>query len=98
MVAADALGSPVRDVGTDETRVYAATDDALVVLEADSFIGFPDRRFERVATIPFRSMLGAALPADAADAPVSGLAVGADRVYLTLEGRPTVIGIAKPAL
>ena len=95
LVAADHLGAPVRDVGTDETRIYAATDDALVVLETDTFTGYPDHHFDRVATIPFRG----ALTDDAArHASVAGLAVGPDRVYLTLEGQPAVVSIAKPPL
>ena len=68
--------SPVRDVGTDETRVYAATDDALVVFEAASFTGYPDGQLHRIATIPYRDALSTGRP----DRPVPGLAVGPDRV------------------
>lgn len=43
VVAQQSMGAPVREVGTDETRVYAVTDDALIVLEANSFRGLPRR-------------------------------------------------------
>lgn len=95
IVATADLGSPVRDVGTDETRVYAATDDALVVFETDSFIGYPDGHLHRIATIPYRD----ALPdGPARSASVSGLAVGPDRVWLTLDGQDIVVGVAQPPI
>lgn len=95
VVAAADLGSPVRDVGTDETRVYAATDDAVTVFAADSFIGYPDGHLDRIATIPFRD----ALPdGPARGAPVSGLAVGPDHVWLTLDGQDVVVGVTEPPL
>jgi len=95
VVATADLGSPVRAVGTDETRVYAATDDALVVFETASFSGYPDGHLHRIATIPFRD----ALPdGPARSASVSGLAVGPDRIWLTLDGQDTVVGIARPPI
>ncbi|GAA4763742.1 hypothetical protein [Actinomycetospora chibensis] len=95
VVATADLESPVRDVGTDETRVYAATDDALVVFATDSFIGYPDGHLHRIATIPYRD----ALPdGPARSASVSGLAVGADRVWLTFDGQDALVGIARPPI
>ncbi|MFC5138279.1 hypothetical protein ACFPK1_08560 [Actinomycetospora rhizophila] len=95
VVASADLGAPVRHVGTDETRVYAATDDELVVFATRSFTGYPDGHLPRIATIPFRN----ALPdGPARSAPVSGLAVGPERVWLTLDGQDAVVGIAEPPL
>ncbi|WP_182359978.1 hypothetical protein [Tomitella gaofuii] len=89
------LGAPGRYIGTDNTRVYAATETALVVLEANSFEGFPrDGAIPHVRTIDFRQSLDGA----ARTAPLSGLAVGPDRIYLTLEGVSGVVSIAKPQL
>ena len=35
------MPSPIRRIGTDDTRVYVATDRELAVLESDSFTGYP---------------------------------------------------------
>jgi hypothetical protein len=95
-VAAEAdLGEPVEYLGVDATRIYAATRNKLVVLETDSYEGYDDNKFSIVDTIDFRRPLeGDVLQR----APLSGLAVGDDRVYLTLEGEPYVLSITKPSI
>ncbi|HWR48196.1 MAG TPA: hypothetical protein VN327_11385 [Pseudonocardiaceae bacterium] len=94
LVAQANLGEPVHYLGVDETRIYAATEHKLVVLKTNSFEGYHDQVFPIVTTIGFRS----ALHGEARNAPLSGLAVGPDRVYLTLEGQPYVLSIAKPSI
>jgi len=94
VVAQAKLGEPVRDVGVDETRIYAATEHKLVVLKTNSFEGYHDQTFPIVTTINFRSALHGA----ARDAALSGLAVGPERVYLTFEGQPAILSIAKPSI
>jgi hypothetical protein len=94
VVAQAKLGEPVHYVGVDETRIYAATEHKLVVLKTNSFEGYHDQMFPIVTTISFRS----ALHGEARNAPLSGLAVGPERVYLTFEGQPYVLSIAKPSI
>ncbi|GAA4813397.1 hypothetical protein [Tomitella cavernea] len=87
------LGAPARYIGTDNTRVYAATEDSLVVLQANSFEGYPpDGAIPVVRTIDFRRKLERA----ARQAPLSGLAVGPEKIFLTLKGVPGVVSITKP--
>ncbi|WP_407689001.1 hypothetical protein [Mycobacterium sp. HUMS_1102779] len=63
------LSSPIRYLGTDDTRIYAATDHDLTVLETASFIGYPNGAIPVVRTVDYR----AALPAgQVAAAPVVG--------------------------
>jgi hypothetical protein len=93
--AKKSLGEPVEYIGADEKRVYAATEDKLVVLKTENFEGFDNNGFEVVDAINFRRPLKReALK----DAPLSGLAVGptSGQVYLTLEGVPYVLSIDKP--
>lgn len=95
-VAAEAdLGEPVEHIGVDATRIYAATANKLVVLETDSYEGYTGQGFSIVDTIDFRTVLHREA---LRSAPLSGLAVGDDRVYLTLEGEPYVVSIAKPGI
>lgn len=94
VVAQAHLGEPVHYLGVDETRVYAATEHRLVVLATNSFEGYHDQIFPIVTTIDFRS----ALQGEAKQAPLSGLAVGPERVYLALQGQPYVVSVAKPSL
>ncbi len=93
-LASARLPSPIRALGTDDTRIYAATDHDVVALQTDTFTGFPGQRIPVLRTIDYRTRLPAALQS----APVSGLAVGPHRVYLTFAGAPYVIGVAKPHL
>jgi hypothetical protein len=93
-LAATRLPSPIRALGTDDTRIYAATDEAVVTLETDSFTGYPQRTIPVLRITNYRS----GLPAAVRSAPLSGMAVGPHRVYLTLVGTPYVVSVAKPHL
>ncbi|UXA08381.1 hypothetical protein KXD96_09990 [Mycobacterium sp. SMC-2] len=94
VLASTRLPSPIRELGTDDTRIYAATDREVVVLETASFTGFP------AGTIPVIRVIGyrAGLPPAIQSAPLSGMAVGPHRVYLTLADAPYVVSVAKPRL
>ncbi|WP_231986751.1 hypothetical protein [Mycobacterium sp. 852002-40037_SCH5390672] len=94
VLASTQLPSPIRELGTDDTRIYAATDRQLVTLETASFTGFPDGRIPVLRTIDYRSGLPPAAQADR----LSGMAIGPQRVYLTFAGAPYVVSIAKPRL
>lgn len=94
VLASTRLPSPIRELGTDDTRIYAATDHELVTLETASFTGFPDGRIPVLRTTDYRS----ALPPAAQAAHLSGMAVGPHRVYLTFAEAPYVVSIAKPRL
>jgi hypothetical protein len=89
------LSSPIRYLGTDDTRIYAATDHDVAVLETASFTGFPNGTIPVIRTIDYRGELP---PGPVASAPLSGMATGPDRVYLTLRGQSYVISVAKPHL
>jgi hypothetical protein len=94
VLASTRLPSPIRELGTDDTRIYAATDRELVTLETASFTGFPDARIHVLRTVDYRS----GLPPAARAAQLSGMAVGPHRVYLTFAQAPYVVSIAKPRL
>lgn len=94
VLASTRLPSPIRELGTDDTRIYAATDRELVTLETASFTGFPDGRIPMLRSIDYRSEL----PPAAQAAHLSGMAVGPHRVYLTFAQVPYVVSIAKPRL
>ncbi|WP_156765000.1 hypothetical protein [Mycobacterium sp. 1081908.1] len=95
VLASARLPSPIRELGTDDTRIYAATDHEVVTLEADSFTGFPGQKIPVIRVTNYRT----ALPAGAAQsARLSGMALGPHRVYLTLAGTPCVVSVAKPHL
>lgn len=94
VLASTRLPSPIRELGTDDTRIYAATDRELVTLETASFTGFPDGRIHVLRTVDYRS----GLPPAARAAHLSGMAVGPHRVYLTFALEPYVVSIAKPRL
>jgi hypothetical protein len=95
VLARTRLSSPIRYLGTDDTRVYAATDRDVAVLETASFTGFPDGTIPVLRTIDYR----AGLPGGpVASAPLSGMAIGPKRLYLTLRGQPYVVSVAKPHL
>jgi hypothetical protein len=94
VLASTRLPSPIRELGTDDTRIYAATDHELVTLEAACFTGFPDGHIPVLRAIDYRS----GLPPAAQAAQLSGMAVGPHRVYLTFAHAPYVVGIAKPRL
>lgn len=92
--AATRLPSPIRRLGSDESRVYAATDQEVVTLETNSFMRFEDDKVPVLRSSKYRS----ALPESQRSAPVSGMAVGQHRVYLTFAGTPTVVSVAKAHL
>jgi hypothetical protein len=87
------LGEPVRRVAVDDTRVYAATDTTLVVLRTNSFGGYPGGDIPIIRTFDYRGELRSS---PAGSAPLSGIAAGRHHVYLSLEGVPYVIRVAKP--
>lgn len=92
VLASAQLPSPIRYLATDSTRIYAATDHELVVLETNSFTGFAQHTIPVIRVVPYR-----AGPTGAAGAlRVSGMAVGPHRVHLTLADSPDVVSIAKP--
>ena len=88
------LPSPIRDLGTDDTRIYAATDHEVVVLETASFTGFPHQQIPVIRVIDYRT----GLPAAVQSVRLSGMAIGPQRVYLTLADVPYVVSVAKPHL
>ncbi|MGC2655002.1 MAG: hypothetical protein WA317_15735 [Mycobacterium sp.] len=88
------LPSPIRALGTDDTRIYAATDQEVVTLETDSFTGYPHNDVPVLRTTNYRTSLPPAIQS----APLSGMAVGPHRVYLTLVGTPYLVSVAKPHL
>ncbi len=94
VLATTRLPSPVRALGTDDTRIYAATDGEVVALETDSFTGYPHNNIPVLRVTNYR----AALPPEVQSAPLSGMAVGPHRVYLTLAGTPYVVSVAKAHL
>ncbi|VBA37533.1 hypothetical protein LAUMK13_01679 [Mycobacterium innocens] len=81
------LSAPIRYLGTDETRIYAATDRDVVVLETESFTGYSDGIIPVLRRIDYR----AGLPGPASSAPLSGMAIGPKRVYLTLRGQQYLV-------
>ncbi|MGP4022576.1 hypothetical protein [Actinomadura sp. 3N407] len=88
------LDAPVEYVGADDVRIYAATATRLVVFETEAFVGHEDARLEPVASVGFR----AGLPDPLRTARLSGLAVGDERVHLTLSGHPYLLSIGNPEL
>jgi hypothetical protein len=95
VLAGARLPSPVRELGTDDTRIYAATDREVVVLETASFSGYPSGTIPVVRVINYRADLRGG-PVESA--PLSGMAIGPNRVYLTLAGQPYLVSVAKPHL
>ena len=82
------LHSPARFMESavkEELRVYAVTEDRLLALRHDT-----------LKTAGYVDFAGALKDAGLAGAQVSGMAVGKERVYLTLEREPYVLSIAKP--
>ncbi|BBU23262.1 hypothetical protein [Mycobacterium xenopi] len=95
VLARTRLSSPIRKLGTDDTRIYAATDHEVVTLETASFTGYPHGTIPVLHVTNYRAGLP---PGPVRSAPVSGMAVGPHRVYLTLAGTPYVLSVAKPHL
>jgi hypothetical protein len=95
VLASAQLPSPVRELGTDNTRIYAVTDHEVVVLETASFRGFADRKIPVIRVINYRAGLSGGAVQSAG---LSGMAIGPHRVYLTLANTPDVVSVAKPQL
>jgi hypothetical protein len=92
--AATQLPSPIRRIGTDDTRIYAATDREVAVLETNSFMRFEQDKIPVLRITDYRT----ALPESQQSTPLAGMAVGPHRVYLTFAGTPLVVSVAKPHL
>ena len=75
--------------------MYAATDRDLVVLQANSVTGYHNATIPVLRVVDYRSGL---TDGGLKTAPLSGMAVGPRRVYLTLADRPQIISVAKPRL
>jgi hypothetical protein len=89
------VSAPIRYLGSDATRLYAATETDVSVFESASFTGFSHGSIPMLRVIDYR----AGLPSGPArSAPLSGMAIGPHRVYLTLRGQPVVVSVAKPRL
>lgn len=79
------LGTPAEYLAAKEGNLYAVTSDELVVLNAETL--------ETVETVK----LGPILEEESlGEAVASGLAVGEENIYVTLEGEPYVLLIEKP--
>ncbi len=79
------LKSPAEYLAAQEGRLYAATNEALVVLDSQTL--------EIVETVEFGPILqGESLEGSKS----SGLAVGGGTVYVTLEGEPYLLLVEKP--
>lgn len=85
VTATRAVGGPVERLGSDELHVFAATEDRLVAIRREGLHVEETVDFGRVLE---REGIGAG--------GVSGMAVGKEDVYLTLEGAPYVLSIKKP--
>lgn len=92
--AATKLPSPIRRIVTDYTRIYVATDREVTALETNSFMRFEGDKIPVLRTTNYR----AALPESQRSAPLSGMAIGPHRVYLTFKGTPLVVSVAKAHL
>ena len=55
--AATRLPSPIRRIGTDDTRIYAATDREVVVLETNSFMRFEQDKIPVLRITNYRTAL-----------------------------------------
>lgn len=88
------LPAPIRYLATDDTRLYAATDSELVTLQTASFTGYPHDTIPVLSVVDYRSTL----PGERTSAPLSGMAVGPHRIYLTLAHAAVVVSVAKPRL
>lgn len=92
--AATQLPSPIRRIGSDDTRIYAATDREVAALETNSFMRFEEDTIPVLRITNYRS----ALPEAQRSAPLTGMALGPHRVYLTFAGTPLVVSVAKAHL
>ncbi|HEY7053275.1 MAG TPA: hypothetical protein VH496_14250 [Mycobacterium sp.] len=93
VVGEASVGGPIRRIAVDDTRIYAATDTKLVVLKTNAFGGYPHQQIPIIATFDYRGELRSS---PAGSAPLSGIAAGRHHVFLTPDGAPYVIRVAKP--
>lgn len=85
IVAEAELESPAEYLAAQEGRLYAATNEALVVLDSETL--------EIVETVEFGPILQGE---NLEGSKPSGLAVGEGTVYVTLEGEPYLLLVEKP--
>jgi hypothetical protein len=85
IMATRSLGERVECLTSDELHVFAATRDELVAMRRATL--------EPVDSVAFGPLLEreSVRPSD-----ISGMTVGAEEVYLTLEGEPYVLSVEKP--
>lgn len=95
IVATSRFDEPIEALATDDLRIYAVTQHRLLVLAANNVQGFGDGALRVVKRVPYRRALHGAKVKHAAP---SGIAVGDERVYLTLRGEPYMVSIDKPAM
>ena len=57
VLAVTQLPSPIRRIGTDDTRIYAATDREVVVLETNAVTGYPHDTIPVLRTTNYRTAL-----------------------------------------
>jgi hypothetical protein len=79
------LGERVEHLASDELYVFAATQDRLVAMRRETL--------ETVESVDFGRLLQRE---GVSPAGVSGVTVGTEDVYLTLEGAPYVLSLKKP--
>ncbi|WP_428343045.1 hypothetical protein [Mycobacterium sp.] len=94
VLASTKLPSLIRRISTDDTRIYAATEREVVALETNDVTGYPHGTIPVLRITNYRTSLPEAQRA----APLSGMALGPHRVYLTFAGTPLVVSVAKPSL
>jgi hypothetical protein len=79
------LGERVECLTSDELHVFAATQDRLVAMRRETL--------EPIESVAFGPVLGRE---EVAPASISGMTVGDEEIYLTLEGEPYVLSVKKP--
>jgi hypothetical protein len=79
------LGERVECLTSDELYVFAATGDKVVAMRRETL--------EPIDSVAFGPLLEreSVRPSD-----ISGMTVGAEEIYLTLEGEPYVLSVEKP--
>ena len=84
-VAERDVGAPIEHVASDELYVFAATEDRLVVMRRETL--------ETVETVDFGRLFERE---GVRPEGISGIAVGAEDVYVAFEGAPYVLRVKKP--
>jgi hypothetical protein len=85
VMATRSLGEKVECLTSDELHVFAATRDKLVAMRRETL-----EPIDSVAIGPLLEREGVRPTS------ISGMTVGAEDVYLTLEGEPYVLSVKKP--